>query len=149
MTTDTPAVPSTSDEDVYQRAARAYIDGNPAVSGSNPQAAAPDLAAHGPFRAAVDEARRDLLADNERLRAEVETKTYVAGKNRDHHWQALDELDKRDAELAAARAEIAAQAATITELRAQIERTNGDYDKGWQAGHAVGYQDGHRDGSRI
>jgi len=55
-------VPSTSDEDVYQRAARAYIDGNPAVSGSNPQAAAPDLAAHGPFRAAVDEARRDLLA---------------------------------------------------------------------------------------
>jgi chromosome segregation ATPase len=74
------------------------------------------------FRAAVDEARRDLLTEIERLRAEVETKTYVAGKNRDHHWQALDELEKLDAVLAAARAEIAAQAATITELRAELDR---------------------------
>jgi hypothetical protein len=103
-----PAAPSTSAEDVYQRAARAYIDGNPAVSGTNPQAVAPDLAAHGPFRAAVDEARRDT----------------VSRETADGAIAALLNLVKRDAaELAAARAEIAAQAATITELRAAIKST--------------------------
>jgi hypothetical protein len=88
-----PAVPSTSDEDVYQRAARAYQAHSQHHRDIN------KLAAHGPFRAAVDAALDAAYPDPDAV---------------------LVDLDAANRELAAARAEIAAQAATITELRAEL-----------------------------
>jgi hypothetical protein len=86
------AVPSTSDEDVYQRAATAFHtwgSGQPHLIGA--------LASDPRFRAAVDAALDAAYPDPDAV---------------------LVDLDAANRELAAARAEIAAQAATITELRA-------------------------------
>jgi len=85
-------VPSTSDEDVYQRAATAFHtwgSGQPHLIGA--------LASDPRFRAAVDAALDAAYPDPDAV---------------------LVDLDAANRELAAARAEIAAQAATITELRA-------------------------------
>jgi len=82
-----------SDEDVYQRAARAYQAHSTHHRDIN------KLAAHEPFRAAVDAALDAAYPDPDAV---------------------LVDLDAANRDLAAARAEIAAQAATITELRAQL-----------------------------
>ena len=81
-----------SDEDVYQRAAHAY------QAHSQHHRDIDKLAAHEPFRAAVDAALDAAYPDPDAV---------------------LVDLDAANRELAAARAEIAAQAATIAELRAE------------------------------
>lgn len=120
---------NSGDEDVYQRAAVARHnvikaemseDAKAAIDFHQPGWYADQVNAWAKstsFRAAIDEARRDLQQQLNQANAELE----AFAAEGDPTVALLNlMLSQAGAELAAARAEIAAQAATIAELRARI-----------------------------